>query len=390
MICMEQPQSISHILVSTLDLGGDGLSVAVKDSIDIAGYPTRGGSAALADAPPATANAEVVDRLLAAGCRIVGKANMHELAYGVTGVNGWTGTPENPLYPGHVPGGSSSGSAAAVAARLCDVAIGSDTGGSIRTPAACCGVFGFKPSFGRVSRVGAHPARSSLDCIGPFARDMATIERAMAILDPAFEPAAAPAGFRLARVAIDADPAVRAALDAALAALGAPPTEVELSGFGAAFDANIAIIGAETWAAFGHLTAGDAMGADVKARLLNASRVTPAQVDAAERVRTTFRAAVDAALDGVDALVLPTMPMLPPTFAAAQDAAAAIRLTALARQFNLSGHPALSIPIPTAGDLPAGLQLVGRIGEDAALCALGRRIAEQLSITIPQHAEKPA
>jgi hypothetical protein len=146
------------IIIQAMSLGGDGLRVAVKDSLDIAGYPTRGGSAALADAPPAARHADVVQAVLDAGCRIIGKANMHELAYGVTGVNRWTGTPANPLHPGHIPGGSSSGSAAAVAAGLCDFALGTDTGGSIRTPAACCGVFGLKPTFGRVSRQGAWPA----------------------------------------------------------------------------------------------------------------------------------------------------------------------------------------------------------------------------------------
>ncbi|HWL46431.1 MAG TPA: amidase, partial [Sphingomonadaceae bacterium] len=255
------------IFIKELLLGGDGLRVAVKDSIDIAGHATQGGSAALADAPPAARNADVVQAILDAGCRIVGKANMHELAYGVTGINGWTGTPVNPFYPDRIPGGSSSGSAVAVAAGLCDFALGTDTGGSIRTPAACCGIFGLKPSFGRVSRVGAHPAASSLDCIGPFAADIPMIERAMAIIDRTFAAAPAPATIRLGRVACPADAPVEAAFNAALAEAGADIMPVSLPGMAAAFAANIAIIGAETWAAFGYLTASDAMGADVKARL---------------------------------------------------------------------------------------------------------------------------
>ena len=174
----------NFIFFKELSHGGQGLRVAVKDSIDMAGYPTCAGSAALAEAPPAARNADVMQAVLDAGCRIVGKTNMHELAYGVTGINDWTGTPINPFYPDRAPCAASSGSAAAVAAGLCDFALGSDTGGSIRTPAACCGVFGFKPSFGRVSRVGAHPKESSLDCIGPFAGSAAMIEKAMAIIDP--------------------------------------------------------------------------------------------------------------------------------------------------------------------------------------------------------------
>ena len=119
----------SHGAIFTpVSLGGNGLSVVVKDCIDIAGLPTKGGSAALDDAPAATSNAEVVTRLLDADCHIVGKANMHELAYGVTGINGWTGSPINPHFPDHVPGGSSSGSAVAIAEGLVDFAVGTDTG----------------------------------------------------------------------------------------------------------------------------------------------------------------------------------------------------------------------------------------------------------------------
>src|SRR4029077_2049990 len=130
------------VFVQTMELGGRGPTVAVKDSIDIAGFPTRMGSACLAAAPVAEEHAAVVQSLLAAGCRIVGKTNLHELAYGVTGINRWAGTPLNPRAPGRVPGGSSSGSAVAVAAGLADFALGNDTGGSIRIPAACCGVYG--------------------------------------------------------------------------------------------------------------------------------------------------------------------------------------------------------------------------------------------------------
>ncbi|WP_371433191.1 amidase [Novosphingobium sp.] len=368
------------IIIQAMSLGGDGLRVAVKDSLDIAGYPTRGGSAALADAPRAARHADVVQAVLDAGCRIIGKANMHELAYGVTGVNGWTGTPANPSYPGHVPGGSSSGSAAAVAAGLCDFALGTDTGGSIRTPAACCGVFGLKPTFGRVSRQGAHPAVSSLDCVGPFAGSVAMLERAMTIIDPTFEIAETPATIRLGRVACAADPAVAQAFDAALAGSAAHLTERTLPGMDAAFAANIAIIGAETWAAFGSLTASPNMGEDVRQRLLNASKVTADDLAKAEDVRARFRAEVDAALEGVDALVLPTMPVFVPTLEDAADAAAMLKLTALVRQFNLSGHPALSIPVATPTGLPIGIQLVGRIGGDAALCAVARALAPSLDI----------
>jgi Asp-tRNA(Asn)/Glu-tRNA(Gln) amidotransferase A subunit family amidase len=125
---------------------------AIKDTIDIAAYRTTAASGALANAPPAQRHATVVERVLAAGWCIVGKTNMHELAFGMTGINAFTGTPQNPQDATLIPGGSSSGSAAAVGLHLADAALGTDTGGSVRGPAACCGVIGFKPTFGRVSR----------------------------------------------------------------------------------------------------------------------------------------------------------------------------------------------------------------------------------------------
>src|SRR5580700_6083389 len=194
------------IFVQPLQLGGDGPRVGIKDSIDVAGFATRMGSACLADAPPAAQHAVVVRALLAAGCRIVGKTNLHELAYGVTGINRWSGTPTNPRAPERVPGGSSSGSAVAVAAGLVDFSLGTDTGGSIRIPAACCGVYGLKPSYGRVSRRGVHPAHSSLDCVGPFARDIPMLERAMQALDRSFHPQALPAHGTVGWVQVQANP----------------------------------------------------------------------------------------------------------------------------------------------------------------------------------------
>jgi amidase len=362
------------VFVQTLALGGDGLRVGVKDSIDIAGYPTRAGSAALAHAAPAARHAAVVQSLLDGGCRIVGKTNLHELAYGVTGINAFTGTPGNPRYPNHVPGGSSSGSAVAVAAGRVDFAIGTDTGGSIRIPAACCGVYGLKPTYGRVSRIGAHPTNSSLDCIGPFARDLAMLERAMTLIDPTFHGQSAPGTAKVGLLRVAANEAIASAVRQAVSRAGVEVLTRELPSLAAAYTAALHIIGGENWAAFGHLLDSPSLGADVRARLM-ASREIPAKaVAAAESCRAQFRAQVDAALDGVDALALPTLPDFPPELASAQDPSAALQMTALVRQFNLSGHPALSIPLGTASATPPiALQLVGRHGADAALCALARR-----------------
>jgi amidase len=366
------------IFVQEMDLGGDGLRVGVKDSIDIEGFATRLGSACFADAPPAQQHAEVVRALLDAGCRIVGKVNMHELAYGVTGINRWTGTPVNPRAPARVPGGSSSGSAVAVAAQLVDFAVGTDTGGSIRIPATCCGVYGLKPSYGRVSRLGVHPALSTLDCVGPLARDILMIERSMQILDQSFRAQAAPSQATVGWVQVDARPEISAAGRRALEQANISIRPMSLPAFESAFAAGLAIIGSENWAAYGHLVASEALGVDVRERLLAAREVSAAEIAAAEQVRQVFRAEVNEALTHVDALALPTMPDFPLSLAAAGDWRATLRVTSYVRPFNLSGHPAITLPVAAAGGPPVGLQLVGRLHADEALCALARTVAGRL------------
>jgi amidase len=365
------------IFVQKIELGGDGPRVGVKDSIDIEGMPTRMACACYADAPPARRHAAAVRALLDAGCRIVGKTNMHELAYGVTGINRWTGTPVNPRAPGRVPGGSSSGSAVAVAAGLVDFAVGTDTGGSIRIPSACCGVYGLKPTFGRISRLGVHPAVSTLDCVGPFARDVAMLERAMTMLDGSFRVQAPLARATVGWAEVEGNPEVTVAARRALAKADIAVRSISLPSFKAAFAAGLAIISSENWAAYSHLIACDALGSDVRTRLLASRAISQTDVHAAESVRREFRAEVDAALSEVDALALPTLPDFPLTIADAADASAALHVTSCVRPFNLSGHPALSIPVAAAGGLPAGLQLVGRLHGDEALCALARLVASR-------------
>jgi amidase len=367
----------AHVFTETLSLGGDGPRVGVKDSIDIEGHVTRMASACLAQAVPAARNATVVTALLDAGCHIVGKTNMHELAYGLTGINAWAGTPRNPRAPDRVPGGSSSGSAVAVAAGLVDFALGNDTGGSIRIPAACCGIYGLKPTFGRVSRDGVLPTVSTLDCVGPLAPSLAALEQAMGIIDPTFIPAAMPSRARLGWVGVRADAQILAACRKRIERPQFEIQGVELLAFAAAFDAQLAVIGVETWRAFGDLTEKGCLGEDVRRRLLQARAVGAAEVASAELVRLRFRAEVDALLATHAALVLPTLPQLPLPLNAV-DAAAALRSSALVRQFNLSGHPALSLPLAVAG-VPLGLQLVGRRGEDAQLCALARLLESTAS-----------
>jgi amidase len=369
--------------IQTLSLGGTGPRIAIKDTIDIAGYATTAASRALADTPPAQKHAEVVERLLAAGWHLVGKANMHELAFGMTGINDYTGTPQNPQDAARIPGGSSSGSAAAVGLKLADAALGTDTGGSIRGPAACCGVIGLKPTFGRVSRLGVAPRESTLDCVGPFARDMRMLVAVMQAITANFDANAAHAWQGACKVGIvqaEAAPEILEAVTHAADKAGCTAHTLPLAGLAAAFDAGLTVINAETSRAFGHLVASGKLGADLDARLRAAANTTAAQLDAAEQVRREFTAAVDHALSNVDVLILPTLPALPITLDEARGGKSVIAMSSLIRPFNLSGHPALSLPLPIDGSpLKAGLQIVGRKGQDEQVCAIAARFEAALA-----------
>ncbi|WP_372396289.1 amidase [Azospirillum sp. HJ39] len=363
-------------------------TVAIKDTIDIAGTPTRAGSRSLEDAPPAATHADVVGNLLAAGWRIAGKTTMHELAFGTTGINRWAGTAPNPDFPDFVPGGSSSGSAAAVAAGMVDASIGTDTGGSVRIPAACCGVFGLKPTFGRVSRQGVMPARSTLDCVGPFAADMASLVACMAAIDPSFGPLPAlddiGGGVTIGLLETDADAGIAAAVRTAVGAAGLPVEAVTLTGMRAAFEAGLSVINVETWAACAALVETGLVGEDVAVRLRNAARTTVEEVARAEEVRAAFTAEVDALLERVAVIALPTMAGPPPLVAEAGDTSRLVRMTTLVRPFNLSGHPAIAIPLAPIDGAPASLQLVAAKGADELLCAVATLIAGHIADRLPK------
>ncbi|RKE79339.1 amidase [Rhizobium sp. AG855] len=364
---------------SMLALGADrGLTVAIKDCLDVAGHTTRCGSAAYADAAPALSNSAVVDRLLDAGCRIVGKTRLHEIAYGMTGVNAFEGTPVNPRWPDRIPGGSSSGSAVAVAAGSVDFAIGTDTGGSVRQPAICCGVIGFKPTFGRVDRRGAMPAASSLDCIGPLARSMDMIERAMEIIAPDYRVEMLTSTPRMAWLVTDEtdDPEMLEAHEA-LSLAGMVARRVHLAELDAAFRAGMAIIARETLDANrSRLEAGAPFGMDIRLRLEGARAISDAVLAAAEDIRGAFAQSVDDCLSEFDVIVTPALPQAPPLLSEAADPAKVLPLTRYLRPFNLSGHPAIVLPVVTSTGLPSGIQLIARKGADARLCAVARWLCD--------------
>src|SRR5487761_1272569 len=164
--------------LARLDAPGDGPRLAVKDCIDVAGLPTTVGCAVIARRAVATARQ--------AGARITGKTNLTELCWSADGVNDWSGTPQNPVDSRLVPGGSSSGSAVAVATGEADVGYGTDTGGSVRIPAACCGIAGLKTTWGRIPAAGVYPLAPSLDTVGPLGADVAAVELGMRLLEPGF------------------------------------------------------------------------------------------------------------------------------------------------------------------------------------------------------------
>jgi amidase len=346
-------------------LGGP--RIAVKDNIDLAGVPTTAGSWALAaDAQPAIADAACLAGVRAVGAPIVGKTNLHELASGGTGVNRRFGTPVNPFDSARIPGGSSSGNAVALATGEADIAIGTDTAGSIRTPAACCGIVGLKTTWGRIGLDGVWPLAPSLDTVGPMAADVAGVIAGMRLLDAGFE-LARPAPV-IGRVRLpDVDPVIDAAVDAALAASGLELVEVVLPGWGAAEQAGIAVMLYETWRSNRELYAvhADLIAADVRERLEQGREIPSERYRTGLAHRVVWRAELARAFATAPVLAWPTLAFFPPRLDAPVPNT---RRTNIA--VNLAGHPALALPVP-ARPLPAGLQLIGPDGSEGLLCATG-------------------
>ena len=356
--------------ITRLDAPGTGVRLAVKDLIDVAGVPTTAGCKAVADeAQPAAADARCMAGARAAGARIVGKANLHELAFGVTGENPWYGTPVNPLDPALVPGGSSSGSAVAVASDEADVAFGSDTGGSVRIPSACCGTAGLKTTHGRISLDGVFPLATRFDTVGPMARDVAGLELGMALLEPGFT--VAPTGaWRVGRLRPEVDPLLDDAVDAALRAVEWDVVELPVDEWDAATAAAGVLLVAEAWATHGALTerAPDRIGADVVARMQFGRAMDATALSSAEAVRERWTSRLDRWFARVDFLVTSTLAIFPPPLGHGEE----LLMARCTLPVNLAGVPALALPVPSAGPVPASLQLVGPPSGEEQLLSAGR------------------
>ncbi|WP_347113307.1 amidase [Leclercia sp. S52] len=370
-----QPVTESNGYVERFTLGEGDLCFAVKDTLDIAGYPTRAGCPALAASPAAEQHADVVATLLGQDCVLTGKTTLHELAFGVTGINPWSGTPVNPRFPDLIPGGSSSGSAAVVASGEVDFALGTDTGGSVRMPAACCGILGLKPTYGRLSRAGVMPAHSSLDCVGIFARSSSVLRQVLTRL-------AIPVNAPLTTLpVIGFIPAATVEIDSlllnALAQIDLRPQQVELPLLGDAHRAGLTVISHENWQAFSPLLSDDRVSADVATRIRAGASIDTDALKSAEDIRRIFTAQVDAQLANTPLLALATLPELPPTLDEAQDPLTVVNLTRLVRPFNLSGHPALTLPMGELQGRPVALQLVAAKGEEGLLVQAAEWLAER-------------
>jgi aspartyl-tRNA(Asn)/glutamyl-tRNA(Gln) amidotransferase subunit A len=324
-----------------------------------------------------------VRRLEGAGYANIGKTNLHEFAWGITSENPHFGDVPNPIAPGRVAGGSSGGSAAAIAAGHVDLAIGTDSGGSIRIPAACCGVVGFKPSYGRVPMDGCFPLAPSFDHAGPLARRVAGCERLFAALEPRFEPVELPDLGEL-EVGVTwtqrADPLVRERVEAA-AAHFPRSRQLELpldESFYDVFRREAAEVHAPLWGEHGEL-----YGANVAAKFERAMAVTDADYEAALHGRELYRERMAEAMAAVDLFVAPTLEMVPPPVGIG-DLVLRDRMIRLTYPLNALGAPALALPCGPAEDgLPASLQVIGRPGDDALVLAAGALLERALTASGP-------
>jgi amidase len=358
-----------------------GVPFAVKDIFDVAGVITgRGNPDWLASHAPAPVNAPAVDALLAAGAKLVGKTITEELAFSVIGSNPYYGTPKNVAAPGRVPGGSSSGSAAAVGGGLVPLALGSDTGGSVRVPASYNGIYGMRPTHGRISLEGVMPLAPSFDTIGWFARDPQLFASAgRVLLDDA-----APGG-RAARVLLARDafarlePGIEAALRPAVehveAWLGeAEPVVVSADGLDAWYDAFRVLQGAEAWAAHGAWIeqARPRLGPMLDQRLRFIKTITEDQVAAAEDARRTIRERMDSLLGDDAVLILPSAAGVAPPIDAsvAEHEAVRARVIGITCIASLAGLPQVSLPLARLPAGPVGLSLIPPRGRDALLLDL--------------------
>jgi aspartyl-tRNA(Asn)/glutamyl-tRNA(Gln) amidotransferase subunit A len=389
---MEEARGLDHRLKRGEDIGPlAGVPVGVKDLMSVRGYPLTAGTKAI-EAKMQDRDAPVVARLRAAGAQIVGTTNLHELAFGINSANPHFGHVQNPRYPGYIPGGSSGGSASAVAAELAAVAVGSCTGGSIRLPAACCGIVGFKPTYDAVPREGVFPLAWSLDHIGPITRNVEDAAIAFEVMAGLPEHSTLPRNATMPpRIMLPRrffydmlDDEVRAAMDAALARLraaGAAIGEVDVPGIDLAPGIQLITIASEGAQANWDLLTkhGDKLGEDVRLRLETGQFYLAVDYIKAQQLRSQVRQSMIDCFRDADVMIIPALPVLPPKSGTmtvqlgGKTVHVAPALTRFTSPINFCGFPALSMPCGKSNaGLPVNLQVVGRPGADAAVLRAAR------------------
>jgi amidase len=363
-----------------------GLTFMAKDLFDVAGHRTSAGNPDwLETHPAARAHAWAVEALLDAGATLTGKTITDELAYGLTGRNAHYGAPINPAAPDRITGGSSSGSVSAVAGKLADFALGSDTGGSVRIPASYCGVFGLRPTHGRIPTTGVVDLAPSFDTVGWFARDAPLMERIGRVLLRAKQADANPSRLIIGEdLFAAADPEVAAAVQPLLAKAKTFIRRTEsariFSGDPADWREAFRLLQArEAWEADGAWITKHKpkLGPDVQERFDIASKVTDTQLEGPRRLREEVSAAMAALLADGAVLCLPTSPVPAPKRDASLERLGDVRLRTMAVTCiaGLARLPQISVPAGSVGDAPVGLSFIAARGEDMLLLALARTIA---------------
>jgi aspartyl-tRNA(Asn)/glutamyl-tRNA(Gln) amidotransferase subunit A len=373
-----------------------GIPVSIKDLFDVAGEVTLAGSRALDDTPPAAADAPIVARLKRAGAVVIGRTNMTEFAFSGVGINPHCGTPGNPFERSRIPGGSSAGAPVSVADGMAVLAIGTDTGGSVRIPAALCGLVGFKPTQYRVPRDGATPLSTTLDSVGPIGVSVACCALTDAIMageEPTVPQPAPSDGLRIGvpRTVMldDLEPPVAAAFERAVSTpsrAGARIVELPLAMLAEYAQINIkgGLPVAEAFAWHEKLLERRGQNYDprIRTRIERGRDMTAAEYIRLVAARVDFIRRFDAETAGFDALIMPTVPLTAPLIAAfARDEDYARLNQSLLRNtaiINFLDRCALTLPIEPAGAAPVGLMIVGRHGEDHRLLAIGIGLEEIL------------
>ncbi len=373
-----------------------GLPVSVKDLFDVAGEPTLAGSKALDDTPPAPRDAPIVARLRAAGAVLIGRTNMTEFAFSGVGINPHYGTPGNPADRRCIPGGSSSGAAVSVADSEAIVAIGTDTGGSVRIPAALCGIIGFKPTQKRVSRAGATPLSTTLDSIGPLANSIACCAIADAVMAGEEPVVPAQIAVELLRLAVpqtfvldDLSPEVATAFTEAcrtLSRAGARIVDLPLTEFGEyrALNARGGFTPIEAFAWHKPLLArrGNDYDPRVRSRIERSGGMTAVEYIELCAARADLIARVAARTAEFDALLMPTVAITAPPISAFARDEDYFRINALILRnpsiINFLDRCAVTLPIQQPGAMPVGLMVVGEHGGDHRLLAIAQGIEEAI------------